>query len=91
MTGDKHLCKGLEWTLWTTEGIPLLEWEVIRGTAALPWMEPLPEGWHDLGVYYDGIHRGAMRKEGGRMMWTDGSMRTVKGMARAGAGWVDGS
>jgi ribonuclease HI len=88
-TGDKHLCKGVKWSLWRSEGIPQLEWGGVRGTDAVPWMEAADEEREDLEIYLNGIHRGAMRREPGRKMWTDGSFRLVGGIPSAGAGWVD--
>ena len=71
-TGDKHLCKGQDWTLWTSVGIPLFEWGAVRGTETLPWLEPVDAEREDLKRYYDGIYRGDMQHNPGRRIWTDG-------------------
>ena len=65
-TGDKHLCLGQEWTLWTTVGIPQFEMGLIRGSETLPWMKAVSEEREDLRIYYDGIHRGEMLHGAGK-------------------------
>ena len=88
-TGDKGLCKGKAWDVWCPAGTADVEWPEPGKTWILPWRSKQPWEREDLGVYIDGTPRGAISYPQGRVVWTDGSVRKVKGELASGAGWVD--
>lgn len=88
-TGDKSLCKGKAWEVWCPEGTVAVEWPDPGKTWVLPWRSHLPRHRQDLGEYLNGMPEGELSYPQGRVVWTDGSVRKVKGEPTSGAGWVD--